>query len=118
MALECVDWCGGHSYCMHGTDEAIYLSFLSPWVLTHSQRLTIPVVDSFIADLKDSVKEALIQPSGKGTMVAVYGEFSSWFIVGNGEMLIPFIGLGTSSAVGPSMVRQLATMFLDATLKA
>jgi len=87
-------------------------------MLTHSQRLTIPVVDSFIADLKDSVKEALIQPSGKGTMVAVYGEFSSWLIVGNGEMLIPFIGLGTSSAVGPSMVRQLATMFLDATLKA
>ena len=37
------------------------------------QRLTVPLVDQFIADLKDSVKDAKIAPSGKGSMVAVYG---------------------------------------------
>jgi sphinganine-1-phosphate aldolase len=31
------------------------------------------MVDVFIADLKDSIKEAKLTPSGKGTMVAVYG---------------------------------------------
>jgi hypothetical protein len=39
------------------------------------QRLTVTVVDTFIADLKDAVKEAMVNPSGKGTMVALYGEF-------------------------------------------
>ncbi|KAG6919363.1 hypothetical protein DXG01_006912 [Tephrocybe rancida] len=62
-------------------------------------RLTVSMVDTFIADLKDSVREAKIAPSGKGTMVALYG-------------------LGQSSAVGPSMVGQLATAFLDALYKA
>jgi len=62
-------------------------------------RLTLPLVDQFIADLKDSVKEARIAPSGKGSMVAVYG-------------------LGNSSAVGPEMVGQLASAFLDAMYKA
>ncbi|KAG6811604.1 hypothetical protein H0H92_006667 [Tricholoma furcatifolium] len=62
-------------------------------------RLTVSMVDTFIADLKDSVREAKIAPSGKGTMVALYG-------------------LGKSSAVGPSMVGQLATAFLDALYKA
>jgi sphinganine-1-phosphate aldolase len=33
----------------------------------------VPIVDTFIADLKDSVKEAKMTPSGKGTMVSVYG---------------------------------------------
>ncbi|TFK44145.1 PLP-dependent transferase [Crucibulum laeve] len=62
-------------------------------------RLTLQVVDTFIADLKDSVKEAKVAPSGKGTMVSLYG-------------------LGNSSPVGPSMVGQLATAFLDALYKA
>lgn len=62
-------------------------------------RLTLPVVDAFIADLKDAVREAKVSPSGSGTMVAVYG-------------------LGNSSAVGPDMVGQLATAFLDALYKA
>jgi sphinganine-1-phosphate aldolase len=62
-------------------------------------RLTVPLVDTFIADLKDSVQEAKTAPSGKGHMVAVYG-------------------LGNSSAVGPTMVGQLATAFLDALYKA
>jgi len=62
-------------------------------------RLTVSVVDTFIADLKDSVREAKESPSGKGTMVAIYG-------------------LGNSSAVGPDMVGQLATAFIDAMYKA
>ena len=37
-------------------------------------RLTVPVVDQFIADLKDAVKEAQLEPGGKGTMVMLYGE--------------------------------------------
>jgi sphinganine-1-phosphate aldolase len=62
-------------------------------------RLTLSVVDTFIEDLKSSVREAKESPSGTGTMVAIYG-------------------LGTSSAVGPDMVSQLATAFLDALYKA
>ncbi|KAF8893520.1 hypothetical protein BD779DRAFT_1506706 [Infundibulicybe gibba] len=56
-------------------------------------------MDTFIADIKDAVKDAKVAPSGEGTMVAVYG-------------------LGNSSAVGPDMVGQLATAFLDAMYKA
>lgn len=37
------------------------------------QRLTIPVVDSLIADLKDAVSEAKLAPAGTGTMVMLYG---------------------------------------------
>ncbi|KAI0728271.1 PLP-dependent transferase [Fomitopsis betulina] len=62
-------------------------------------RLTVPVVDQFIADLKDSVREAQLAPSGSGTMVRVYG-------------------LGTGSAIGPRMVGHLATAFLDTLYKA
>ncbi|KAF8634287.1 hypothetical protein AX17_004242, partial [Amanita inopinata Kibby_2008] len=35
-------------------------------------RLTVVNADTFIADLKDSVREAKMAPSGKGSMVAVY----------------------------------------------
>ena len=35
--------------------------------------MTVPVVDNFIADLKDAVREAKLTPSGKGTMVMLYG---------------------------------------------
>ncbi|KAG1772581.1 PLP-dependent transferase [Suillus placidus] len=62
-------------------------------------RLTLPLVDTFITDLRDSVQEAKSAPSGKGTMVMLYG-------------------LGKSSAVGPEMVSELATMFLDTLYKA
>jgi sphinganine-1-phosphate aldolase len=62
-------------------------------------RLTLSVVDTFIADLKKSVEEAKMSPSGKGTMVALYG-------------------LGNSSAVGPTMVGEVANIFLDTLFKA
>ncbi|OAX35689.1 PLP-dependent transferase [Rhizopogon vinicolor AM-OR11-026] len=61
--------------------------------------LTLPHVNTFIADLKDSVREAKENPYGKGTMVMLYG-------------------LGSSSAVGPDMVGEVATFFLDALYKA
>ncbi|CAE6430482.1 unnamed protein product [Rhizoctonia solani] len=62
-------------------------------------RLTVPMADQFIADLKDCVAEAKGKPAGKGNMVALYG-------------------LGNSSAVGPALVSRLATMFLDTLYKA
>ncbi|KAI9062826.1 PLP-dependent transferase [Trametes sanguinea] len=62
-------------------------------------RLSVPVVDQFIADLKDSVRDAQITPSGKGTMVTLYG-------------------LGQSSPVGPTMVGHVAEAFLDTMYKA
>jgi len=62
-------------------------------------RLTVPLVDTFIEDLKDSVKEARLNPSGSGRMVQVYG-------------------LGSSSAVGPAIVGELAAAFLDTLFKA
>ncbi|KAJ3749466.1 pyridoxal phosphate-dependent transferase [Lentinula detonsa] len=62
-------------------------------------RLTVSMTDTFIADLKDAIKEAKLTPSGKGTMVALYG-------------------LGNSSPVGPKMVTQLAEAFLDTMYKA
>ncbi|KAJ3528090.1 hypothetical protein NM688_g8039 [Phlebia brevispora] len=36
-------------------------------------RLSVPLVDELLEDLKDAVKEARLHPSGKGTMVALYG---------------------------------------------
>ncbi|KAF8893555.1 pyridoxal phosphate-dependent transferase [Infundibulicybe gibba] len=57
-------------------------------------RLTVTMVDTFIADLKDAVKDAMVAPLARDN------------------------GLGNSSAVGPDMVGQLATAFLDALYKA
>jgi sphinganine-1-phosphate aldolase len=56
-------------------------------------RLTVPVVDDFLRDLKASVKEAKTK-GPPGTMTQMYG-------------------LGSSSAVGPSLVGELAARFLD-----
>jgi len=36
-------------------------------------RLTVPKLDSFIADLRDSVEEARLQPSAMGQRVSLYG---------------------------------------------
>jgi len=63
-------------------------------------RLTVPVVDTFIADLKDCIKDVLADPvDGRGDMMVLYG-------------------LGNSSVVGPAMVEKVAAMFLDALYKA
>ena len=59
-------------------------------------------MDTFIADLKDVVKQVKSAKSGSekdGTMVALYG-------------------LGESSAVGPNLVGELAASFIDALYKA
>ncbi|KAF9541396.1 PLP-dependent transferase [Agrocybe pediades] len=91
-ALEVGDAMGNRGWHLNGLSEpkSVHIA---------CTRLTIQVVDQFIADLKDSVREAKLSPSGKGTMVSVYG-------------------LGNSSAVGPEMVSQLASSFLDALYKA
>lgn len=57
-------------------------------------RLTVGAVDQLIADLKDSVESVKGQPPGKGSMVTLYG-------------------LGSSSAVGPTLVGKVASIFLD-----
>jgi sphinganine-1-phosphate aldolase len=44
------------------------------------QRLTGQAVDQFLADLKDAVREAKISPSGKGTMVVLYGTYPWGFV--------------------------------------
>ncbi|THH00240.1 hypothetical protein EW145_g7117 [Phellinidium pouzarii] len=66
-------------------------------------RLTVPVVDQFIADLKDCVREVkerqLAKGDKEGTMVVLYG-------------------LGNSSTVGPAMVEKVTTAFLDVLYKA
>ncbi|KAI0645770.1 PLP-dependent transferase [Trametes meyenii] len=62
-------------------------------------RLTVPVVDVLIADLKDAIRDAKLAPSGKGTMVMLYG-------------------LGQSSPVGSTMVGHVAEAFLDTMYKA
>jgi sphinganine-1-phosphate aldolase len=35
--------------------------------------MTVPLVDTFIADLQAAVEEARTNPSGEGTMVSIYG---------------------------------------------
>jgi len=62
-------------------------------------RLTLSVVDTFLADLAACVAAAKQAPEGKGTMVALYG-------------------LGSSSAVGPTIVEEVASIFLDTLYKA
>ncbi|KAF8342280.1 PLP-dependent transferase [Cantharellus anzutake] len=62
-------------------------------------RLTVPNQEQFIADLKDAVAEVKVSPAQGGTMVAVYG-------------------LGSSTVVGPNMVTELASSFLDVMYKA
>jgi sphinganine-1-phosphate aldolase len=40
------------------------------------KRLTVPIVDTFLADLKYAVREAKLSPSGKGSKVMLYGQYS------------------------------------------
>lgn len=59
-------------------------------------RLTVPVVDEFIQDLKSAVEEAKSMPAGmgQGTMTQIYG-------------------LGKSSVSGPFVVSEFAKLYLD-----
>ena len=75
LAFEWAQWSPCGTYCLHGAPFTFF-SNLDNTILTLSskiKRLTLPVVDAFIADLKDAVREAKVSPSGSGTMVAVYG---------------------------------------------
>lgn len=80
--------------------------------------MTVTHVDTFIADLKDSVSEAKMAPSGKGIMVSLYGMSQFYIFVSATTIADRCAGLGNSSAVGPSMVSELAVSFLDALYKA
>lgn len=65
-------------------------------------RLTVPIVGEFLMDLKECVSEASASSKGakdsKGSMAQLYG-------------------LGSSSAVGPALVGELATRFIDTLTK-
>jgi hypothetical protein len=47
----------------------------------------VPNVDQFIADLKDAVADARFKPSGKGSLVTIYGKSPPF-------LLIPFLTWG------------------------
>ncbi|BGP17316.1 Dihydrosphingosine phosphate lyase [Rhodosporidiobolus nylandii] len=58
-------------------------------------RLTVPVVDDLLRDLRTAVDEVKeMEGEGKGSMVMLYG-------------------LGSSSAVGPGLVEQMASRYMD-----
>jgi sphinganine-1-phosphate aldolase len=86
------------------------------------------MVDTFIADLKDAVREVKVLPSRNGTMVSLYGmspfvlfvhfSYSTTLHPSASVALEHTSGLGNSSAVGPSMVGELAEAFLDTMYKA
>ncbi|EJD52801.1 PLP-dependent transferase [Auricularia subglabra TFB-10046 SS5] len=65
-------------------------------------RLTVGHAERFIEDLKDAVRQARERAPGA---------------VGGGNMVTVY-GLGHSTAVGPRLVSQLATVFLDTLYKA
>jgi sphinganine-1-phosphate aldolase len=59
-------------------------------------RLTIPIVDNFLQDLREAVETVKTKPAGEseGTMVQIYG-------------------LGKSSVSGPFLVNEFAKLYLD-----
>ncbi|WFD07279.1 sphinganine-1-phosphate aldolase [Malassezia vespertilionis] len=61
-------------------------------------RLTVPAVDNFIIDLKLSVAQSRTRPAQPGTMATVYG-------------------LGATTAVGPMLVGEMASRFIDTLYK-
>ena len=79
-------------------------------------------METFVSDLKASVAEAKQAPEGKGTMMALYGT-SRWRRVS--RLFVTALtasacvtGLGSSSAVGPTIVEEVASIFLDTLYKA
>ena len=77
-------------------------------------------METFISDLKASVAEAKKSPEGKGSMVALYGTSVDCLLFGFSFMRDRrrWVGLGSSSAVGPTIVEEVASLFLDALYKA
>lgn len=61
-------------------------------------RLTVPAVDDFMRDLKESVKASRQRPAKPGTMATMYG-------------------IGSSSAAGPLVVGEVAQRFIDTLYK-
>lgn len=80
---------GWHLNALGGDVPAVHLA---------CTRLTVPSVDQFIADLKDAVTHSRTKPAKPGTMSTVYG-------------------LGQSSAVGPMLIGEMASRFVDTLYK-
>ncbi|KAH8928633.1 PLP-dependent transferase [Atractiella rhizophila] len=57
-------------------------------------RLTVPVVDEFLQDLRDCIDEVKASPISKGTMTTLYG-------------------MGSTTAVGPVVLEEICTRYLD-----
>lgn len=57
-------------------------------------RLTVPVVDDFVRDLKDSVAQSRTRPTKSGTMATVYG-------------------LHSTTAVAPMLLDEMAARYID-----
>lgn len=76
---------GWHLNAIGGDAPAVHLA---------CTRLTVPVVDEFVADLKEAVANSRTKPAQPGTMATVYG-------------------LGQSTAVGPMLIGDMATRFVD-----
>ena len=131
MAFECIDRACSGPHCLYGEFDSVRVLFncglVDGFHVETTKRLTVSMVDTFIADLKDAVKEVKVLPSRNGTMVSLYGMFlviTLPIIVTDEHICFPIslnvdtLGLGKSSAVGPSMVGQLAEAFLDTMYKA
>lgn len=80
---------GWHLNALSGDVPAVHLA---------CTRLTVPVVDEFVADLKQAVAHARSKPAKPGTMATVYG-------------------LGQTTAVGPMLLTDMASRFVDTLYK-
>lgn len=80
---------GWHLNAIGGDVPAVHLA---------CTRLTVPVVDQFVRDLKEAVAHSRTKPAKPGTMATVYG-------------------LGQSTAVGPMLIGEMAGRFVDTLYK-
>ncbi|WFD32100.1 sphinganine-1-phosphate aldolase [Malassezia sp. CBS 17886] len=80
---------GWHLNAVAGEPPAVHLA---------CTRLTVPVVDVFITDLKLSVAKARTRPAKPGNMAVMYG-------------------LGSGTAVGPILIEEMAKRFIDTLYK-
>ena len=79
-----------HIACTVSNYLAVHISNCTQSLLsTLTQRLTVPVVDQFIADLKDCVREAKSSPSVIGQMVTVYGMLCHFGCLSHPPLFLP-----------------------------
>ncbi|SCV69817.1 BQ2448_1211 [Microbotryum intermedium] len=82
-------------------------------------KLTVPVVDELLKDLRDAVEEVKLQDKpGDGSMVMLcecllLSHVRPRFLADAGELSLPIDGLGSSSAIGPGLVEEMASRYMD-----